>query len=341
MGNLYFKNLLKTLLPESVKEKIRRLLFIISKNKLPQTARLEASTLCQLNCKSCYMRKSDCDTMGKGYLKFSDFKNFVRNNNFIKDIELSNNGEMFLNPDLIRILEYAFENDITLHADNGVNFNSASLEVIEALVKYRFRSMTVSIDGASQEIYSVYRVNGDFNAVMENIRKLNEYKQKHNSPFPELVWQYIIMEHNENDIVRAKVMAKELQMKIRFKLTWDSGYIPENADMLRKETGLKYLSREEVLESEGRLYNYPMCHQLWISPQINWDGRLLGCCGVYADDFGVNVFETGLKEAVNSENYKYAKKLLEGKAGVRENMKNIPCAGCDTYKTMKETGIYI
>ena len=207
-------------------------------------------------------------------------------------------------------------------------------------MKYNFKTITFSIDGASQDIYAQYRVNGNFDTVIENIKKLNTYKQKYHSPFPVLKWQFILMEHNENDVIKAKMMAAELQMQIFFKLTWDAGYIPENVEMLKRETGLKYLSREEVFRNEGRIY-IQMCHQLWDSPQINWDGRLLGCSSVSTDDFGVNVFEIGLQNAINSENYKYAKEMLQGKVGVPPNVKNLPCANCEKYKTMVKTGQYI
>jgi len=288
--------------------------------------RIDASTLCQLNCKTCYMRKHNSGTVGKGYLKFSDFKNFVDRNKYVTKIELSNSGEIFLNPDLIHIIKYAYENNIELTAVNGVNFNTASSEVIEALVKYKFRLMSISIDGASPETYSIYRVNGNFNTVIDNIKKLNSYKSKYNSEYPKLRWQFVIMEHNETEVIKAKEMAKELGMEINFKLTWGSDYVPKNVDMLKKETGLKFLTRKESLEVGLDLYN--TCNQLWTSPQINWDGRLLGCCTVFNDDFGVNVFEIGLEKALNSENYNIAKKILKRKIDVPENTKNIPCANC-------------
>ena len=109
--------------------------------------------------------------------------------------------------------------------------------------------------------------------------------------------------------------------------------------MLKRETGLKNFDREELFNSEGEK-NLQICHQLWVSPQINWDGRLLGCCFVFTDDFGVNVFDIGLENAIKSENYKYAKKMLQGEVGVPPNIKNLPCANCMKYKTMVETGQY-
>ena len=46
----------------------------------------------------------------------------------------------------------------------------------------------LSIDGASQETYSRYRVNGNFDRVIENIKRLQAYKQKVGSEYPDLTW---------------------------------------------------------------------------------------------------------------------------------------------------------
>jgi hypothetical protein len=279
------------------------------------------------------MRKSSFGAMGAGYLKFNDFERFIDTHLFIKSVELSNSGEIFLNPELLDIIRFAYEKNVVLTAMNGVNFNTVSEEMIEALVKYQFRYITFSIDGASQEIYTLYRVNGNFDRVIMNIRKLNQYKETYNSKFPQLLWQYILMEHNECDVIQAKKLAAELNMEIRFKLPWDAKYEPRDIEMLKKETGLHYFNRDSFLRDTKDAYNVDMCYQLWLEPQINWDGRLLGCCGVYTADFNVNVFQVGLKKALGAKNYLYAKKMLRGNAPPIETA-HIPCVKCSNYKTM-------
>ena len=195
---------------------------------IPTKVRLEACTLCQLKCFGCTFQKNNHKYLGGGYLKFGDFKKFVDHNKYIKEIELSNYGEIFLNPDLIQIMKYASDKNISLTATSGCNFNTVSDEQIHALVDYNFNRITLSIDGASQETYGIYRKNGNYNNVIENVKKLLEYKKEKESLFPELIWQYIIMEHNELDIINAKKTAKELGIPIWFKLTWDKDYIPKN-----------------------------------------------------------------------------------------------------------------
>jgi len=76
-----------------------------------------------------------------------------------------------------------------------------------------------------------------------------------------------------------------------------------------------------------RIANRP-CNQMLISPQINWDGKLLGCCVNRRLDFG-NVFKEGLEECLKGEKYQYAKKMLVNKCKPR---KDIPCSSCLYYK---------
>jgi uncharacterized Fe-S cluster-containing radical SAM superfamily protein len=308
---------------------------------LNDTVRLDASTICQLKCRTCYVQSEFINFVGRGYLTFANFKRFCENNRHIKKIELANDGEIFLNPDLLHIIKYAFENNITLTADSGVNFNTVSDEVIEALVKYKFKLLRVALDGASPEVYAQYRINGNFNTVIENIKKLNHYKKIYHSKLPTLYWQYVIMSHNEDEVMPAKKLAQELEMIINFKVTWDNGYIPQKREMLSRETGLIFLSKEEIAKNFSQksiVANH--CLTLWTNPQINWDGRLLGCCMVGNMDFGVNVFEIGLAKALNSDNYKYAKEMVQGKVPPPKNPQNIPCATCWAYKNMLKTKVF-
>ena len=257
------------------------------------------------------MRKNDSGVVGKGFLPFDRFKEFLNKNPFITHIEISNSGEPFLNPDLVKILEFADEKGIAITISNGTNFNTITEEVLEAIVKYKVRHITVSIDGASQEIYSQYRCNGNFEKVIANIKRLNEYKKLYHTEFPVLTWQFIVMEHNEWEAEKAKSMAEKLGMKIYFQFDW-GGFIPRNPELLGDKDVNQYM-RE-------------LCTQMIFSPQINWDGRLLGCCTVFEYDWNVNVFEVGLSDALKSEEYQKA--VIGLLSGQRESVRNTPCGEC-------------
>ena len=310
----------------------------------PTSVSIETCTLCQLDCVDCYMRKSDYGTMGKGTLSLKKFKGFIDKNRYIRHIEISNNGEPFLNPELKEILRYAYANDIQISIGNGTNLNNVSDDVLEELVKCKVSHVNVSIDGASQEIYEMYRRKGDFNQVISNIKKLNSYKRKYESEYPYIYWQYVLMEHNECDVEKAKKLSEELEMKIFYKLSWDEkNYIPKDCEKMKEITGLEVFNRRDYTKQTGIGYLVnSACSQIIFSPQINWDGRLLGCCSVFQSDWNMNVFENDFLDCINSEKYRNTIIcMLSGDAENTEMSHDVPCSKCRNFKEYIEKGQYL
>ena len=226
----------------------------------------------------------------------------------LERVEISNYGEIFLNPELLQILEYAHGKGVVIAIDNGANLNNVRDEVLEALVKYQVTKLTCSIDGASPETYRVYRVRGDFDRVMKNITAINAHKREYGSELPHLVWQFVVFGHNEHELPMARALAARLGMEFRPKLSWDAKFSPvRNKDFVRAHTDGQQSSRDEFEAVHGVKYVSNTCHQLWDDPQINWDGDVLGCCRNFWGDFGGNAFSEGLIPAINSEKMTYAR----------------------------------
>jgi MoaA/NifB/PqqE/SkfB family radical SAM enzyme len=199
--------------------------------------------------------------------------------------------------------------------------------------------MTCSIDGASNETYTRYRRRGHFDRVIRNIRTLNELKAKHRTNYPRLRWQFVAFGHNEHEIPAARKLAEDLNMRFYVKLQWYDRYSTEpfspimDREAIGKATGLGVADRAEYRRRYGRNYmQKAMCSQLWSSPQINWDGRVLGCCTNFWGDYG-NAFADGLEAVLNNEKMNYARQMLLGKREARED---IPCTTCIHYEAMKE-----
>jgi hypothetical protein len=304
----------------------------------PDRIRLEASSYCQLRCPSCPTAIGKIDAViGRGFLTSRDFDKLLADNPSVREIELSNYGEIMLNPDLPAILESAHSRGVVMRADNGVNLNSASDDALDAIVRYRLRSMTCSVDGASADTYRQYRVRGSFERVIAHVQRLNELKARYGSPYPVLTWQFVVFGHNEHELPVARRMARELGMRFRAKLSWDPDFSPiGDSRLVAEEAGAA--SRDDFAARTGSDYMSHICHQLWNAPQINWDGRVLGCCRNFWGDFGVNAFEEGVAAAANSEKMTYARRMLEGKQPPRED---IPCATCEIYHTRQRTGKWV
>ncbi len=173
----------------------------------PDRLRLEAATVCQLRCPSCpkaegVIRKS----IGAGWLSIDRFRELLVSNSFLREIELSNWGEVFLNPDLLKIFELAHARGVRLTISNGANLNDVREDVLEGLVRFGVRHLTCSIDGATPETYAIYRRRGRLDRVLRNIETINRHKTLRGSRFPEMDWQFVPFGHNEAEIAEARRM---------------------------------------------------------------------------------------------------------------------------------------
>lgn len=300
----------------------------------PDTVWLEATSVCQLACPGCLTASGDIEkNFGRAQLSEASFRSFLEKNPFVRHVELSNNGEMFLNTELVAILRCAKEKGIRLTANNGVNFNSPGPTLLKALVEYGFFSLTISLDGASEETYGQYRRNGRFQRVIENIRTLNTLKKEAGAVFPLLVWQFVVFGHNEHEMETAKAMASELGMAIRFKLQWESRFSPVK-DLEKVRSVLQAATREEYQAATGTNYMQGTCRQLWKSPVVHPDGKMLGCCKNSWEPFDGNVFTSDLPTVLAAPRITYAREMLQGKKPSRDD---IPCSRCDVYQSMQTT----
>src|SRR4051812_12569373 len=114
----------------------------------PTRVAIEATSFCQLRCPSCPTASGDTNRLlGRGFLDPAEFDRFLSNNPDVREVELSNYGEAFLHPNLAKIFELAAKRDVALTIINGANLNVAREGVLDALVKFRVRLLSVSIDG--------------------------------------------------------------------------------------------------------------------------------------------------------------------------------------------------
>src|SRR5262245_58765730 len=97
---------------------------------VPRRFRLEASSFCKLRCPSCPTTSGAIHpAVGSGFLRLEDFRKLVDRNPALERIELSNYGEIFLNPQLLAILEYAHRKSIAITLENGANLNHVKDDV--------------------------------------------------------------------------------------------------------------------------------------------------------------------------------------------------------------------
>ena len=173
--------------------------------------------------------------------------------------------------------------------------------------------------------------------VIGNIRKINELKGRYATGNPDLVLQFILFSFNVGEMARAAALARLLNMKLHFHLNAHPDPMPEE-DRNRVRNTLGYATREEFARRTGRHYMRHLCYQMWIHPQINWDGRLLGCCKNMRLVYAENVFRDGLKEALDADGMRQARRALSGEAPMPSDL---PCGACDLYQSLAASGDWI
>jgi hypothetical protein len=131
-------------------------------------------------------------------------------------------------------------------------------------------------------------------------------------------------------------MAQDLDMTFAVKLSWEDLYADafspiRDAELIRRESGLGVANRREYREKYGRAY-LNLCAGMWSSPQINYDGRVLGCSVNYWGDYG-NAFQEGLGACLTNERMNGAREALLGRRALAEDA---PCARCRVYRERQE-----
>ncbi len=238
----------------------------------PPALMLEPTNICNLHCPLCLTGNGSLQRP-PGRMSFLLFKKICKEiQEKIGMLILWNQGEPFLNPDFYEMLEYASK-----HRFYTMTSTNASLELdIERIVKSGLNKIIISMDGITEETYNNYRVNGDFELVLKNMQELVRCKEKLQRNAPYIVWQFIIMKHNENELEEVKHLAKELKIdKLEFKTAQiynyeDLTFLPNNLKYSR------YLKSGDNFTLKTKLKN--RCRRLWTQPVINWDGEMNICC---------------------------------------------------------------
>lgn len=127
-----------------------------------------------------------------------------------------NKSEPFLNRRTPHYVRRAHE--LQVKTSISTNFSFGKLDV-DAIVESGLDELVVAIDGATQDVYSVYRRGGHIDLVYENIRRLVEAKRRRRVSHPWIRWHYLTFEHNIHQIDMATAIARDLGVDLFFATT--------------------------------------------------------------------------------------------------------------------------
>jgi len=280
----------------------------------PSKISIESGNLCNLRCPLCPTGQQD-KSAKKGFISFDIFKKIVDEmGQYLTVIRLYNWGEPMLNKDFLRMVHYAKERGINIKISTNLSMEMED-DQIEALVKAGLEKIYISCNGASSETYLKYHVGGDFDLVMDNMKRLVQKKREIPGCHTKLVWLFHVFKHNEHEIAAAKELAKKIGVKIKIsKMRPDMG-----KEVF--ETTQRALERDRAWMPDNPEFTVVStkqkkrigCMLPWTETMINWDGSVLPCCAVYSEKYAFgNILENSFKEIWNNDMYVAARKEILG-----------------------------
>jgi len=327
------KRIIEALARLKLEKKIENFI-LIEKQKLnreeyvqgyPYWLTIDPTNFCNLKCPFCPTGQNR-KTRTRATLSLENFKSIINElGPYLIHIDFCNWGEPLLNKQIYEMIRIAKQYHIDTKVDS--NLSQLSEQDAEDLILSGLDKIIVSIDGATPETYSKYRVGGDFHRVMDNLKLLIKKKRQLNTIYPYIRWQFLVFRHNEHEIEQVQIIGRDLGIDVGITKAFigNKDWIPLNNDYSHYQIkGINYECTSECLKTPQEA----MCNWPWEAIVINPNGSVSPCCSVEdeKDDFG-NIFQQSFIEIWNNQSFRVARRYIKDKKTVPNRNNNI-CINC-------------
>ena len=243
----------------------------------PVSISFEPTTSCNLRCPEC----------PSGLRAFSRPTGMLKQDFFSETIdqlykELSYlviyfQGEPYLNPTFLGIVQYASsKKKYTATSTNAHYLNDKNAK---RTVESGLDRLIISIDGTTQDTYQQYRVGGNLEKVLEGARNIVKWKKELKSKTPFIIFQFLVVRHNEHQVEEVQQLAKEIgvdQVRLKTAQVYDYENDPNHLIPTNEKYSRYKKDKEGKYAFKGNNANH--CWRLWHDPVITWEGSVVPCC---------------------------------------------------------------
>jgi MoaA/NifB/PqqE/SkfB family radical SAM enzyme len=309
---------------------------------VPFSAQVEVTTKCNLRCAMC---EHSHWTEKAEDLSLENFKRIVDNNPFLLTLNLTGIGESLLNPEFLKMLEYAKEKGIFVWFNDNMALMDEAMarKVIDSGVDV----LAISLDGATSETFEAIRKGADFNQVMQNIKGLVMMKKLLKSKTPKLFISFVVMPSNYREMPAVARIAQGLGIEnvtyvgaLEFEQNREMGFNRINLKDYEKyeaealEIRAKYGVDMRMPAKRQKPMPYSSCPLPWESLYINHKGQVLPCCfatqrndpALYKASVLGNAIEEPIEKIWNNEKFRALRR------GLLSNQPVPICKGCAKVK---------
>jgi radical SAM protein with 4Fe4S-binding SPASM domain len=244
---------------------------------LPVSISFEPTTSCNLRCPEC----------PSGLRAFTRPTGMLHKNFFRETIDqlaphLSYlvfyfQGEPYLNPAFLEMVQYAASKKI--YTATSTNAHYLKDDIARRTVESGLDRLIISIDGTTQDTYQQYRVGGHLDKVLEGAANIVKWKKALRSKTPFVVFQFLVVRHNEHQIEDVKSLGKEIGVDaVWLKTAQVYDYQNDPNELIPSTSKYSRYRRNRDGKMEFKGNNQRHCWRLWHDPVITWDGAVVPCC---------------------------------------------------------------
>lgn len=208
-------------------------------------------------------------------------------------------GDPYLHPETDAMCRIAHDRGLNVHVSTNFSF-ALSDERIARIAHSGITHLTICVDGIDQRQYQRTRVGGNIDRVLDNLKRLCDYRRRVGIDDLTIEVQFIKFDHNLGTLEHARALFREWGVD-RMTEFWGQLHNMADEDLYPSEIGLPHEARWR-----------PTCFHPFSSMLIKYNGDVIPCCihrqtSQYdrKQDPRVlgNVFETSVQEVWQSPAY--------------------------------------
>jgi len=269
---------------------------------LPISISIEPTTSCNLRCPECPSGLRSF-TRPTGMLNQDLFKNTIDQlADTLSYLTFYFQGEPYLNPQFLEMTNYASRKGI--YTATSTNAHYLNDDTSRKTIESGLDRLIISLDGTTQESYESYRIGGKIDKVLEGTKNIIAWKRKLKSKTPHVIFQFLVVRHNEHQIPEVYRLAKEfgvdeVLLKTAQIYDYENGSdlmpVQDQYSRYRKNSDGTYHLKNKLLNE---------CWKMWHSCVITWDGKVVPCCFDKDAKFVLgDLTKNTFKEIWNGEKY--------------------------------------
>lgn len=243
---------------------------------LPAAVALEPTTSCNLRCPECPsgLRSFTRPTGMMDPVFFQAVIDQIKSHVF--HLTLYFQGEPYLHPQFLELVRSAKRAGI--YVVTSTNAHYLHEENAKATVDSGLDHIIISLDGLTQTTYEQYRIGGKLNTVLEGTRQLLKARREAGSRTPRVVFQFLVVSHNEHEVETAQNVANDFGVdEIVFKTAQVYEYTQGHRLIPQDQRFARYERQDNgTWKIKSSLENH--CWKMWHSCVVTWDGQVVPCC---------------------------------------------------------------